>query len=443
MTKRVLLCADGQSLANPVLLGLSDERLDSIPWLACVSSAESCRRTARAISSLEELWVVSCDDMDSINVAAALKRDDPERRVYLVSFGNNGSLASRAAAAKLDGVLNELLFAKRYEQVKRACGVQGKASSLQSGEEFSGQRAEGVKGKSCFQGECGAFPERVAAGPKTPREPLPKSGISAKEPRATTIAVVSGTGGSGKSTVAAVLSLLSRNAGLSTAVLDADLQFGDMGYLLGLQEPVRIEDVAEDGERLQSIAGQGSMERPALVAAPRRIETAEVVVSEIPTILETLRSMFDVVVVNTGAFWSDPQAMVLESADSVVFVMDARPSSLRATAHAMELCVRLGVATTGFTFVVNKHEKTSLLSAVDVACALHGAKAFEAPYGGRDVDELLGAGYPEELLASKNPFVEAMADLLEGLLPGKKREAVEKERSAKKRKPFFLRGGRS
>ena len=80
MTKRVLLCADGQSLANPVLLGLSDERLDSIPWLACVSSAESCRRTARAISSLEELWVVSCDDMDSINVAAALKRDDPERR---------------------------------------------------------------------------------------------------------------------------------------------------------------------------------------------------------------------------------------------------------------------------------------------------------------------------------------------------------------------------
>ena len=50
---------------------------------------------------------------------------------------------------------------------------------------------------------------------------------------------------------------------------------------------------------------------------------------------------------------------------------------------------------------------------------------------------------PEELLASKNPFVEAMADLLEGLLPGKKREAVEKERSAKKRKPFFLRGGRS
>lgn len=442
MTKRVLLCADGQSLANPMLLGLGDERLDSIPWLACVSSAESCRRTAHAISSLEELWVASCDDMDSINVAAALKTDDPEKRVYLVSFGNNGSLASRAAAAKLDGVLNELLFAKRYEQVKRACGVQGETSGLQSGEGFSGQGANGSKEKDCFQEGCDVLPARAVTEPQTLRETLPKSGISAKEPKATTIAVVSGSGGSGKSTVAAILSLLSRSVGLSTAVLDADLQFGDMDYLLGVQEPARIEDVVEDGGRLRNLSGQGVKERPALVAAPRRIETSEVVVSEIPKVLETLKSMFEVVIVNTGAFWSDSQAMALESADSVVFVMDARPSSLRATAHAMELCVRLGVATTGFTFVVNKHEKTSLLSAVDVACALHGVKAFEAPYGGRDVDELLGAGYPEELLVSKNSFVGAMTDLLEDLLPDKKREAVEKGRSTRKKKSFFLRGGR-
>lgn len=442
MTKRVLLCADGQSLANPTLLGLDDEQLDSIPWLACVSSAESCRRTAHATSSLEELWVVSCDDMDPINVAAALKRDDPGKRVYLVSFGNNGSLASRAAAAKLDGVLNELLFVKRYEQVKRVCGIQGKTLSLQSNEGLSGQGAKGAKEKGCLQEECGVSPARVATEPQTLRDPLTRSPISAKEPKATTIAVVSGSGGSGKSTIAAVLSLLSRNAGLSTAVLDADLQFGDMDYLLGVQEPIRIEDIAEDGGRLQNLAGQGAKERPALVAAPRRIETSEVVVSEVSRILETLKSMFDVVIVNTGAFWSDSQAMVLESADSVVFVMDARPSSLRATAHAMELCVRLGVATTGFTFVVNKHEKTSLLSAVDVACALHGVKASEAPYGGRDVDELLGAGYPEELIASKNSFVEAMADLLEDLLPDKKREVVGRGRRTRKKRSFFLRGGR-
>ena len=51
MTKRVLLCADGQSLANPTLLGLDEERLDSISWLACVSSAESCRSSGLCLAT--------------------------------------------------------------------------------------------------------------------------------------------------------------------------------------------------------------------------------------------------------------------------------------------------------------------------------------------------------------------------------------------------------
>ena len=58
------------------------------------------------------------------------------------------------------------------------------------------------------------------------------------------------------------------------------------------------------------------------------------------------------------------------------------------------------------------------------------------------MDELLGAGYPEELIASKNSFVEAMADLLESLLPDKKREVVGRGRRTRKKRSFFLRGGR-
>lgn len=58
-------------------------------------------------------------------------------------------------------------------------------------------------------------------------------------------------------------------------------------------------------------------------------------------ILETLRDQFDIVVVNTGAFWSDTHAVVLENADAVAFVVDQRPSSLRATVHAVEICARV------------------------------------------------------------------------------------------------------
>lgn len=463
-TKRIMLCADSQSLSKPMLLGLDDQRLESIPWLICVSSADSCRETARRLDSLEEVWVVSCDDMDSINVAATLKSDDPKKHVYLVSFGNNGSLASRAAAAKLDGVLNELLFVKRYEQVKRACSMQEESCFPQSKEDPFGlegasdgrketggsaygadvcERAADRPGFEVKSNALASFRPNGNALASSKLKGLTNENQSAKAAKAATIAVVSGTGGSGKSAIAAVLSLISLKAGLSTAVLDADLQFGDMDYLLGVQEPIRMEDVMADRGRLREFESAPIKDRPALVAAPRRIELSEIVVSEIPETLEMLKDMFEVVVVNTGSLWSDSQAVVLESADSVIFVMDARPSSLRATAHAMELCVRLGIATTGFTFVVNRHERTSLLSAVDVACALHGAKAVEVPYGGRDVDELLGAGCPEELFESKNAFVEALRGMLAGLLSGKKREMVEKTRGAKKKKSFFSRGEQS
>ena len=32
-------------------------------------------------ASIEEIWVVSCPDVEPINLAAAVKRDNPRRRV--------------------------------------------------------------------------------------------------------------------------------------------------------------------------------------------------------------------------------------------------------------------------------------------------------------------------------------------------------------------------
>ena len=148
-------------------------------------------------------------------------------------------------------------------------------------------------------------------------------------------------------------------------------------------------------------------------------------------------------VVNTGSLWTDGHAGILETADAVVFLMDSRPSSLRATVHAVELCTRLGVATTGFAFAVNRHDKSSLLSAVDVSCALRGARAQELADGGRDVDELLGAGYPGELVNSKNAFVADARSLLAEILPGRRGEVVRGAGDEpKRRRSLFGRGGR-
>ena len=113
MAKRVVLCADEESLRNPQLLGLEESNLQAVSWIECCATAEECRRAARR-DGIEEAWVVSCDDMEPLNVAAALKYDDPCKKVYLACAVNNGSLASRASLAKVDGVLSQACFADRF-----------------------------------------------------------------------------------------------------------------------------------------------------------------------------------------------------------------------------------------------------------------------------------------------------------------------------------------
>lgn len=495
MEKRVVMCADGRSLRNPAMVGLAGEPLDALGWLACASGAEECRKAARLLSAVEEAWIVSCDDMEPINVAAAVKHDDPSKRVFVVSCGQNGSMASRVANAGIDGLWSESQFLKRFSQVKRACAdlehtaqdarandgkrpsggklelgvlraaVQagGAAEKSVAAGASAGQRAgldvrsQGVLGPSsegsASVGSAGG-PAQLpveACGTAVQGQPSPAaSPMRASQPRvvaaaskqAAVIVVAAGSGGCGKSTVSAIAAALAAKAGLATIAVDGDLQFGDFHYLLGVKEPLRIEEALAEPSRLERL-GEEAQRGVALIAAPRRLEMSEEVAPELSEVIAKAAAMCDVVVVNTGAFWSDAQAAAFDAADAVLFLMDSRPSSLRATTHAVELCARMGVATTSFTFVVNRHDRTKLLSAVDVSCSLRGAHAVELPEGGRDVDELLGSGYVQELLDSKNPLVASVKEVLERVLPEEKREALAgaKTEPVRKRKSLFGRGG--
>lgn len=456
MEKRVVMCADGQSLRNPAMVGLAGEPLDALGWLTCASGAEECRKAARLLSAVEEAWIVSCDDMEPINVAAAVKRDDPSKRVFVVSCGQNGSMASRVANAGIDGLWSESQFLKRFSQVKRACadleteaqnaGALRQESSRPMTKAFApasapsaviGGVASGPQ-QGVNDATQGVQPAAAASSVLASR----RHAVASKPKSAAVLAVASGSGGCGKSTVAAIVSALTAKAGLATIAIDADLQFGDLHYLLGIKEPLRIEEALAEPSRLDRL-GEEARKGVALIAAPRRLEMSEEVASELSGVITKAAILCDVVVVNTGAFWSDAQATAFEAADAVLFLMDSRPSSLRATTHAVELCARMGVATTSFTFVVNRHDRTKLLSAVDVSCSLRGAHAVELPEGGRDVDELLGSGYVQELIGSKNPLVASVKELLGRVLPEDRREALEnvKAEPSRKRRSLFGRGG--
>ncbi|MFR8009338.1 MAG: chromosome partitioning protein ParA, partial [Gordonibacter urolithinfaciens] len=127
MMPTVALCADAESIRRPDLIGLAGESLARQEWLRLFSSGEEARRFLCTDRSVAEAWVAGCDDVEPINLAAALKRDRADLRVCLLAFQGTGSLMSRATAAGIDASLTRQAFVERYTAAKRRHALAGVA----------------------------------------------------------------------------------------------------------------------------------------------------------------------------------------------------------------------------------------------------------------------------------------------------------------------------
>ena len=188
MMPTMALCADAESIRRPDLIGLAGENLARQEWLRLFSSGEEARRFLRADRSVAEAWIASCDDVEPINLAAALKRDRADLRVCLLAFQGTGSLMSRATAAGIDASLTRQAFVERYAAAKRRHVPTGDTA--------------------------GTGPGAGAGAPRSAVRFAPAPALTSRPPvsghPAFVLPVVSGSGGAGKSTVAVLSALFSQ-----------------------------------------------------------------------------------------------------------------------------------------------------------------------------------------------------------------------------------------
>ena len=236
------------------------------------------------------------------------------------------------------------------------------------------------------------------------------------------IPVVSASGGCGKSAVALLAAYLLQAAGFNTLLLDFDLQFGDMAELVGVQRPLRIDEVLQAPARLSGLKSEGNV--PALLAAPVHVDSAEAVVDQAADLIDGLRTRFDIIVANTGAAWAEQHAVLLERASKVLFLVDQRQTSIRTTRQALDLCARCGIAVNPFMFALNGCGKGAPLTSMDVSCALKGAEVRELRDGGPDIEDLLAANAPLELLDCGNALCESLLSVLADMLPAEQAEKL-------------------
>lgn len=149
------------------------------------------------------------------------------------------------------------------------------------------------------------------------------------------ISVFSTKGGSGKTTLAVNLAAALQKAGKRVVLVDADLQFGDVGVFMNLPRRDTISDLVSESNLNASTVNSFLVRHRSgvdVLCAPVSPELAELVKSEhIERIVTVLRSEYDYVILDTAPLLDDINLTALEQSDTIYFVTTPEIPTLKNT----------------------------------------------------------------------------------------------------------------
>jgi pilus assembly protein CpaE len=238
------------------------------------------------------------------------------------------------------------------------------------------------------------------------------------------LTVVSTKGGAGKSVVASNLAvLLARESGAPTALVDADLQFGDAAIMLKLTPEHTIVDVMSVVRRLDPrVLGELLVRHDpsGLLVLPAPVEPAyadQVGGADLVRIVNTLRSFCAHVVVDTAPQLNDLVLGLLEESDEILLVCPPEVPSVKNAKLALQTFRLLNLPLSKVRLVLNRSTAKGSLGARDVQRVLQLEAGAEIP-ADPAVPESVNAGVPVALAAPRSPAAKALRKLAQVVLHG-------------------------
>lgn len=178
----------------------------------------------------------------------------------------------------------------------------------------------------------------------------------------TVVTVTGAKGGVGATVTAVHLALAARASGRTVALVDLDLQSGDVASYLDVQYRRSVADLAgihDINPRVLQDAVYTHDSGIALLLAPAEGERGEEVGDRTARqVLSVLRSRYDVVVLDCGARMDAATAAAVESADHALLVVTPDVIAVRAAKRMVRLWDRLQIRKAEDTLtVVNRHAR--------------------------------------------------------------------------------------
>jgi len=212
------------------------------------------------------------------------------------------------------------------------------------------------------------------------------------------VCVLGPKGGSGKTLVSANLGVAIAEAGQSVAIVDLDLQFGDVALCLGLAPERTFYDLALaggtlDAQKLDAYLMTHASGLRVLLAPTRPDQASSISIELIRDVYAFLRSTFDVVIVDTPPGFTAEVIATIDAASDVVVVGMLDSLSLKNTKLGLETLELMGCEPDIVKMVLNRAQSSVGITSSDVVNVLGREPDIFVP-SDREIPRAVNEGVP-------------------------------------------------
>lgn len=241
--------------------------------------------------------------------------------------------------------------------------------------------------------------------------------------------VFSNKGGLGKTTIAVNMAIaLSEISGKPVALVDLNLQMGDITTFLDITPKQTIVDIAKNIGRVDEAYLKSSLAEYRygnahlyILADPMDMEEGEEVTDEqVNTILTIMRSTFEYIVVDASNIFDSRTLTALDVSDNIILTSVVNLPSIRSTQRMLSLCSRLGYDRQKVKLIVNRYVPSDEITLEDVEDTLGYEIFYHFPNNYFPIMTAINRGIPICALDSGQDIYRQFLEMsrqLTGLLP--------------------------
>jgi len=202
----------------------------------------------------------------------------------------------------------------------------------------------------------------------------------------TIVSVFGSKGGIGKTTLATNLSAgIALESRTRVALVDLDLQFGDVALVMDIRPEKTISDMVESLDKLDADLVEALLATHTtgvrVLPAPLHIDGSEAITGEhVQRILDTLSAAYDYVILDTANNLNETVLAALDMSTLILLVTTPEVPCIKRTKSVLELMKHWQYSDDKVKLVVNKANRRADASPEDIASVLEYPAFWQLPF---------------------------------------------------------------